>query len=124
MIRRFIQRELQFLLDELSVPSFRILLYRIAFGVSFTAIIGLALFGLLAFEAHFGLAAAAAVVFVLFVVALRLEGQAPAYMGDDWTGTDPRLPGRRPLLPRSRSVTGSKPLTSRSRSGNILPPPS
>ena len=119
-IREILRREAQWLLWEFGVPNFRMLLYRLALWACFYIIVIAALIGIMLIGHFVGLAAMAAVVFLLFVVALRMEGGGTA--GDYWSSDQARLPGGQRLLPRSRSLTPSRPEISRKRIGRKATP--
>jgi hypothetical protein len=96
-------------LDEFGVADFPTLLRRIAFWVRFYISVGAALIGIMLVGNFFGALAMSAVVFILFVLALNMEGRAPAYMREDWPD-QPRLPpsGKQALPPRgARQVARS-----------------
>jgi hypothetical protein len=100
-VREYLRNERQRLLDEFDAPDFPTLLRRIVFWVRFYIIVFGALIGIMLIGNFFGLAAMAAVVFLLFLCALRMEGSAAVYRGDDWLGSEPRLPppGKQALPP-------------------------
>jgi hypothetical protein len=84
MIREFLEREKQFLLDEFDAPDLRTIWWRVAFytWVWGTTIIGL--FGVVAVYEYFGLPAMAGVVFLIYVLCLRLERRS-SLSATDWT---------------------------------------
>ena len=103
MIRKFLQREGQFLLQEFGAPDARTLFRRIAFGLYFVTGTGIILGGLVALYVLFGLAAMWLGVVAIYLLHIWLLHRAPIYFGhDDFFlrgDRPPSLPPGKPALP-------------------------
>jgi hypothetical protein len=96
MIRKILQREGQFLLQELGAPDARTLWRRVAFLAYGTAGTGIMLGGLVALYSLFGLAAMWLGVVAIYLLHIWLLHRTPVYLGNDdglWFGeSKPALP--------------------------------
>jgi hypothetical protein len=95
MIRKFLAREVEFLVAELGAFDARTLLWRAFFWLYVTIFITAALLGLVAVYNIFGLPLMYAVVFILFLLCLRLEPRTPSH----FEGEPLVLGGDRPPSP-------------------------
>jgi hypothetical protein len=112
MIRRILQREGEFLLAELGAPDARTLFRRIVFAIYFVAFVGAGILGVLAVYETCGLPAMYAVIFILFLLCVRLQRRRPVYFEGDplvlGGRSPPSLPppGKRALPPSGRPQIG------------------
>ena len=113
MIRRFLAREGQRLLQEFNAPDGRTLLLRAVFWVWLYGACGIVCGGLVAVYYLFGIPAMYGVVFLLYLLCVRLEARRPVYL-DNW----PFGPGRDPALPPPGKPALPPP------GARALPPPS
>jgi hypothetical protein len=121
-MRKFLNREGQFLLAELCVPDARTLLWRIVFWILFYGTTTAALLGLVWIFNVFGSAAGLAVVFLLIMVCLQMERRMPIYYSD---GDPLVLGGDKPALPPpgTRSLPAPSPRRISHSRGPALPGP-
>jgi hypothetical protein len=114
MIKKFLAREVEFLLEEFGAPNARTLLLRIAFWTYVTTGTGIVLGGLVAIYQYFGVGAFYVAVFVVVLICLRLQRGRPVYFGDGEIfrlgGGRPTLrpPGKPALLRRARLRSGGR----------------
>lgn len=102
MIRKFLQREGQFLLQELGAPGARTLFRRIAFGLYVVSGTGIMLGGLVALYVLFGLAAMWLGVVAIYLLYLLLARRATVYFNE--AANDPlHLRVLSPGAPRRRA---------------------
>jgi hypothetical protein len=96
MIRKFLAREGQFLLQEFGAPDGRTLWRRIAFYTWVYTATAAVLLGLVAIYDAFGLPAMCGMIFLLFILYLRLQRRAPLYFEGEMLQLGGDLP---PSLP-------------------------
>jgi hypothetical protein len=107
MIRRFLAREVQRLLQEFDAPDIRTLWHRICFWAYFYISCSILLGGLVALYSLFGLAAMWLGVVAIYLLHIWLLRRTPVYCGDgsefglDLGGSAPILPPGKPQLPPS-----------------------
>jgi hypothetical protein len=118
MIRRFLQREAQFLLAEFGAPDWHTLRLRMVFYTLVWTIITVACLGLVAIHHYFGITAMWIAVALIYLAYLWLQRQGTPYAGyPDWlypSGVTALPPPSRPALP----PPGTRALPAPSRSGN------
>jgi hypothetical protein len=126
MIRRFLAREEQRLLEEFNAPDLRTLLLRAIFWAYVTIITTTVLLGLVAIGNMFGLEWMWAAAVIIILLCIRLTRRAPLYsesapflLGSEQTALPPPgksalpPPSRRALTPTVRSGTGREALPPR-----------
>ena len=103
MIRKWLAREVESLLEEFDAPDVRTLMLRAAFWTYVTIFTTIVLFGLVAIGNMFGLEWMAAAVIIIILLCVRLTRRAPLYIdGPLMLGGDkPALPppGKQALPP-------------------------